>query len=189
VTFLRLGPQLEGRIGWNTSRGAFQACLQNARSSFGILLLPDLMSQRYSMEHIHYDTTFTNTNSTPLHHAYTVSFVNQIAQWAAYAKPVIPVDVSRALAAIFIGINDISDSAKYAFPRNNVTNFPSFYAEIVGTEFKAIETIYEAGYRNYLFLNLPPLERTVCLFPSNSQHSKLTPTAWQRRTGRYAPSK
>jgi lysophospholipase L1-like esterase len=116
-------------------------------------------------------------DSTPLHHAYTVSFVNQIAQWAAYAKPVIPVDVSRALVAIFIGINDISDSAKYTFPRNNVTNFPSFYAEIIGTEFEAIETIYEAGYRNYLFLNLPPLERTVCPFPSILQDGRLIPTA------------
>jgi lysophospholipase L1-like esterase len=142
------------------------------------------------MEHIHtMERVLLTPDSTPLHHAYTVSFVNQITQWAAYAKPVIPVDVSRALVAIFIGINDISDSAKYTFPRNNVTNFPSFYAEIIGTELEAIETIYEAGYRNYLSLNLPPLERTVCLFPSNPQYSILIPTARQRRTGRYTPSK
>jgi hypothetical protein len=95
-----------------------------------------------------------------------VSFVNQIAQWAAYAQPVIPVDVSRALVAIFIGNNDISDSAKYTFPRNNATDFPSFYAKIIGTEFEAIETIYEAGYRNFLFMNLPPLQRTVRAFHS-----------------------
>lgn len=99
--------------------------------------------------------------STPLHHNFTVSFVNQIAQWAAYAEPVIPVDISKSLVAIFIGINDISDSAKYTFPRNNATGFPSFYSEIIRTEFQSIETIYEAGYRNYLFMNLPPLERTV----------------------------
>jgi hypothetical protein len=101
-------------------------------------------------------------NSTPLHHNFTVSFVNQIKQWSIYAKPVIPLDVSGALVAIFIGINDISDSAKYTFPRNNATDFPSFYSEIIETEFEAVEQIYEAGYRNFLFMNLPPpLDRTV----------------------------
>lgn len=100
-------------------------------------------------------------DSTPLHHNYSVSFQNQIIQWDTYAKPIIPVDLSRALVAIFIGINDISDSSKYTFPRSNATDFPSFYTEIVDTEFKSIETIYQAGYQNYLFMNLPPLERTV----------------------------
>jgi hypothetical protein len=117
-----------------------------------------------------------------------VSFVNQIAQWAAYAEPVIPVDVSKALVAIFIGINDISDSAKNTFPRSNATDFPSFYAKIIGTEFEAIETIYKAGYRNYLFMNLPPLERTVRAFPFSPKQSKLTPTAWQCQTWRNASS-
>lgn len=86
--------------------------------------------------------------------------MNQIGQWATYARPVIPIDVSDALVAIWIGINDISDSIKYTFPRNNATNFPSFYTEIILTEFEAVETIYDAGYKNYLFMNLPPLERT-----------------------------
>lgn len=103
------------------------------------------------------------TSSTPLHHNYTVSFEEQIVQWATYAKPVLPVKVSKALVAIFIGINDINDSAKYTFPRNNATDFPSFYGKIMEAEFKSMETIYEAGYRNFLFMNLPPLERTVRL--------------------------
>lgn len=87
--------------------------------------------------------------------------MNQIKQWSLYAKPVIPVDASKALVAIFIGINDISDSSKYTFPRNDATDFPSFYREIIGTEFEAIDQIYEAGYRDFLFMNLPPLDRTV----------------------------
>lgn len=106
--------------------------------------------------------------STPLHHNYTVSFEEQIIQWATYAKPVLPVKLSKALVAIWIGINDINDSAKYTFPRNNATDFPSFYGKIMEAEFKSIETIYEAGYRNFLFMNLPPLERTVCLQRSSS---------------------
>jgi hypothetical protein len=87
--------------------------------------------------------------------------VNQIKQWSIYAEPVIPLDVPRALVAVFIGINDISDSAKYTFPRNNATDFPSFYSEIMETEFEAVDQLYEAGYRNFLFMNLPPLDRTV----------------------------
>lgn len=69
--------------------------------------------------------------------------------------------MSKSLVAIFIGINDISDSSKYTFPRNNATSFPPFYTKIIDTEFKSIETIYKAGYRNYLYMNLPHLEHTV----------------------------
>jgi phospholipase/lecithinase/hemolysin len=87
--------------------------------------------------------------------------VNQIKQWSIYAEPVIPLDVPRALVAVFIGINDISDSAKYTLPRNNATDSRSFYSEIIETEFEAVEQLYEAGYRNFLFMNLPPLDRTV----------------------------
>ena len=61
-----------------------------------------------------------------------------------------------------ITVNDISDSSKYKFPRLNTTDFPSFYNAIISTEFEAIETLYQAGYKNYLFMNLPPLDRTVC---------------------------
>jgi hypothetical protein len=88
-------------------------------------------------------------------------FVNQVTQWDQYALPVIPVDVAKALVAVWIGINDINDSAKYTFPRGNATPFSSFYAEVINTEFEALEAVYAAGYRNYLFMKLPPLERTV----------------------------
>ncbi|TVY59187.1 Acetylesterase, partial [Lachnellula suecica] len=59
-----------------------------------------------------------------------------------------------------IGINDISDIAKYTFPYLNITSFPCLYQHIIAAEFRALETVYEAGYRNFLFMNLPPLERT-----------------------------
>jgi lysophospholipase L1-like esterase len=87
--------------------------------------------------------------------------VNQILQWFSYARPILKPSLSKALVAVWIGINDISDSAKYTFPRNNATNFKEFYTEIIATEFEALETVWRAGYRNYLVMNLPPLERTV----------------------------
>jgi hypothetical protein len=68
---------------------------------------------------------------------------------------------SKTLVAIWIGINDIGDTDQYTFPSHNSTNFPSLYTNIINTEFAAIETIYQAGFRNFLFMNLPPLQRTV----------------------------
>jgi len=101
-----------------------------------------------------------STDFTPLHHPYTVSLQNQIKQWASYALPVLKPNLQKSLVAIWIGINDISDSAKYTFPRNGTTDFPSFYKAIIDTEFASLETVYEAGYRNYLFMGLPPLDKT-----------------------------
>ncbi|TVY31201.1 Acetylesterase [Lachnellula hyalina] len=101
-----------------------------------------------------------STKYTPLHHNYSVSFTNQIAQWNTYARPILPVTLSKSIVAVFIGINDISDSSKYTFPRANASDFPSFYNQIINTEFEALDTVYQAGYRNFLFMNLPPLERT-----------------------------
>lgn len=56
--------------------------------------------------------------------------------------------------AFWIGINDINDSAKYA------VDFPAFYDKLIGTLFNSVQSIYNAGYRNFLFMNLPPLNRT-----------------------------
>jgi len=111
------------------------------------------------------------SDSTPLHHNFTVSFENQIKQWAAYALPVLKLNPSKTLVASFIGINDISDSEKYTFPRNGTTDFPSFYKAIIDAEFAALETVYAAGYKNYLFMGLPPLDKT----PSNVNNAHPLP--------------
>ncbi|CAG8976833.1 hypothetical protein HYALB_00009098 [Hymenoscyphus albidus] len=71
-----------------------------------------------------------DTIYTPLHHNYTVPFVDPIRQWATYAEPILPVDHSKALVAVFIGINDINDLTKVTFPLGNTTDFPSLYREV-----------------------------------------------------------
>lgn len=90
-----------------------------------------------------------------------VPLIDQIRQWATYAEPVLPVDHSRALVVVYIGINDINDLTKVKFPVGNITDFPSLYKEIITSEFQALETVYEKGYRNFLFMNLPPLDQNV----------------------------
>lgn len=66
------------------------------------------------------------------------------------------VTAKNTLVAFWIGINDINDSAKYKVP-----SFQSFYETIVDTIFSAsVVPMEKAGYKNFLFLNLPPLDRT-----------------------------
>ncbi|RAL11601.1 SGNH/GDSL hydrolase family protein [Aspergillus homomorphus CBS 101889] len=108
---------------------------------------------------------------TPLHHNYTVSLVNQIAQFTTYGQPILAPHISKpeTLVAIWIGINDIGDSAKYA------VDFPTFYNNLQSTLFSSVQKIYDQGYRSYLFVNLPPLDRT----PGNQARSQPLPNATQ----------
>lgn len=105
----------------------------------------------------------TEGASTPLHHNYTIPLVNQTAQFLNYGDAVlrekVGVNSLNTLVAIWIGINDINDSAKYTVP-----SFKDLYTSIIDTIFSSsVEPLQKAGYRNFLFLNLPPLDRT----PSN----------------------
>jgi phospholipase/lecithinase/hemolysin len=101
------------------------------------------------------------TISTALHHDWTVPLVNQTQQFLTWIEPEFRKDPSlqqqeNALVAIWIGINDIGDTSVWT----NVS-FPVLYDEIISTVFtESAEPIYEAGYRNFLFINLPPLDRT-----------------------------
>ncbi|ESZ89558.1 carbohydrate esterase family 16 protein [Sclerotinia borealis F-4128] len=101
-----------------------------------------------------------STTCTALHHNTAVSLESQILEWSTYALPVIPMDPSKTLVTIWIGINDIGDTASYIFPSHNSTSLHSLYTNIITAEFAAIETIYKSGFRNFLFMNLPPLQRT-----------------------------
>lgn len=97
--------------------------------------------------------------STPLHHNWTVPLVNQTQQFLSYGQPVLKshvgVEASETLVAIWIGINDIGDSDDYD------VSFPDFYDSIVSAVFsQSVTPLYEAGYYNFLFVNLPPLDRT-----------------------------
>jgi phospholipase/lecithinase/hemolysin len=94
-----------------------------------------------------------------------------VTQYEKYGHPVLKniIHPSRALVAIWIGINDINDSAKYA------VDFPTFYNRLISTLFASVQTLYNLGYRSYLFMNLPPLDRT----PANQVRSNPSPNATQ----------
>ncbi|KAI8950059.1 hypothetical protein F4801DRAFT_590675 [Xylaria longipes] len=93
------------------------------------------------------------------HHDFAIPLVNQTRQYLIWAEPVIGkgMDKSKALVVFWIGINDTNDSS-------NFTNmsFPAFYNELIDTMFiQSARPMYMAGYRNFLFINLPPLNRTA----------------------------
>ncbi|KAK3676188.1 hypothetical protein LTR78_003938 [Recurvomyces mirabilis] len=97
-----------------------------------------------------------STTYTPLHHPFTVSLVNQTEQFLTYADPVLTplIDKDKTLVVIWIGINDIGDSAHYA------VDFPTFYANLTTTLFASLDPVAEAGYKTYLIMLLPPLNRS-----------------------------
>ncbi|KAJ5171352.1 Esterase SGNH hydrolase-type [Penicillium coprophilum] len=115
-----------------------------------------------------------STEYTPLHHNFTVSLVDQINQFKQYGHPALQRDLpafkqDQTLIALWIGINDINDSAKYG------VDFPTFYQNLTDILFESVETLYSLGYRSYLFMNLPPLDRT----PGNQAKNNPSPNATQ----------
>ncbi|KAJ2982019.1 hypothetical protein NUW58_g6538 [Xylaria curta] len=112
----------------------------------------------------------------PHHHPFTVPLVNQTQQYLTWAEPVIgkKMDKSKALVAFWIGVNDINDSSKFT----NVS-FPAFYNDIINTIFtQSVRPMYEIGYKNFLFVNLPPLDRTAANVVSESPRPNSTMIDW-----------
>lgn len=97
-----------------------------------------------------------STKYTPLHHNFTTSLVNQTIQFEKYGEPVLSkfIDKAKTLIGVWIGINDINDSAEFD------VDTPTFYNKLVSTVFKRMQRLYNLGYSNFLVINLPPLDRT-----------------------------
>jgi phospholipase/lecithinase/hemolysin len=96
---------------------------------------------------------------TPLHHNYTVSFLRQIEQFVSYGNPAlesIHLSKKNALVAVWIGINDINDLSSI---RGRNATFAPLYKQDQDYVFAAVEKVYNLGYKNFLFMNLPPLDR------------------------------
>ncbi|KAF2239188.1 carbohydrate esterase family 16 protein [Viridothelium virens] len=118
---------------------------------------------------------------TPLHHNWTVSFVNQIKQFSDYAQPVLSkfLNPREALIGVWIGINDIGDSDKYNITKPNFPGFPSFYNTIQTTEYAAVQQLHDRfGYRNFVFFTLPPLDRTPGNVASSAPNPNATMVGW-----------
>ncbi|KAH8167477.1 hypothetical protein CIB48_g758 [Xylaria polymorpha] len=110
------------------------------------------------------------------HHDFTIPLVNQTQQYLTWAEPVIGkgMDKAKALVVFWIGINDINDSSKFT----NVS-FLAFYNELIDTVFtQSVRPMHEAGYKSFLFINLPPLDRTAANVASDSPLPNKTMIGW-----------
>ncbi|OAX37125.1 carbohydrate esterase family 16 protein [Rhizopogon vinicolor AM-OR11-026] len=87
----------------------------------------------------------------------STSVVDQITQFSEYmaSKPVGATwNSTNSLFAIWIGINDISDS--YAW--SNISQ-PEFYGVLMDRLFSQVDDLYSMGARSFLFLTVPPINR------------------------------
>ncbi|KAI1340183.1 carbohydrate esterase family 16 protein [Xylariaceae sp. FL0016] len=109
------------------------------------------------------------------HHESTVPLVNQTQQYLNWAEPVIgkKMDKSKALVAVWIGINDIIDSAELD------VSFPEFYDDLISAVFEqTVQPMFDADYKNFLFINLPPLDRTSANVMSDSPSPSKEMIGW-----------
>lgn len=113
--------------------------------------------------------TVSQQNFTPAHWNHTVSFEQQVQQFISFGNPALEsINLAKkdALVAVWIGINDINDLAKL---RGKNATFAPLYEQVAGYKFEGVQRIYELGYRKFLFMNLPPLNRS----PSPSVNASL----------------
>jgi phospholipase/lecithinase/hemolysin len=82
--------------------------------------------------------------------------VNQTRQFLTYAQPALHniTTPESTLATFWIGTNDIFDTATSKVPINTL------YTDMITTLYTSIQTIHDAGYRNFLIMNLAPLDKT-----------------------------
>jgi phospholipase/lecithinase/hemolysin len=84
------------------------------------------------------------------------SFVDQVTIFSdnLAAKPsYAPWTSSNTLFAVWIGVNDVGN-AWYA------SNWATLAPQIVARYFSQVQILYNAGARNFVFLSVPPIQRT-----------------------------
>jgi phospholipase/lecithinase/hemolysin len=89
-----------------------------------------------------------------------VSFAQQIEQFVAYGNPAlesISLSKKEALIAVWIGINDVNDLKKL---RGVEEDYNPLYERVQRNVWKSVEKVYGLGYRKFLVMNLPPLDRS-----------------------------
>lgn len=123
--------------------------------------------------------------STRPHHIFTTPLINQTAEYLEYGDKVLRqntgLEPDRTLVSLWIGINDISDTYNYAnLTAYNVNTWPELYDLIISAEFDlSVTGLLNAGYRHFLFLNLPPLDRAPNVVNTTKQASfKSRINAW-----------
>lgn len=91
---------------------------------------------------------------------------------------------SNSVFAVWIGINDIGNSYY-----NGVNATDALNAKIFAVISTLTDQIYAAGGRNYVFINVPPLDRTPLIVPQGASAvalSKADVAAWNQKVVDFA---
>lgn len=99
-----------------------------------------------------------------------LTLVNQTAEFVDHLSPAptdAPWTADNSLFAFWFGVNDIGNSYWLANETDVITAiFDSYFAQV--------QRVYDAGGRNFLFLNCPREFHTFLIPPINSQTTKIT---------------
>ncbi|VUC23975.1 unnamed protein product [Clonostachys rosea] len=122
----------------------------------------------------------------PIHANHTTPMVNQTLQYLTYGEPAIgnKIDKSKTLVAIWIGINDVGDAAKLD------VNLEEYYDAIIEAMLsQSVEWLYEASFQNFLFLNIPPRDRSPSYIGKDEQQQAAKNQArwWNERLSIRVP--
>ncbi|KAF8447374.1 hypothetical protein L210DRAFT_3391445 [Boletus edulis BED1] len=96
-----------------------------------------------------------------------LSIVDQVSEFNEHlaSKPAgAQWDSTNSLFAIWIGINDVGNSAGWT----NITQC-EFYGTLMSRLFSQVHDLYNAGARNFLFLTVPPTNRAPLLLEQGPQ--------------------
>lgn len=110
----------------------------------------------------------------PKHSRFTIPLVNQTSRFLTYGEPALrsagKLDKSKTLVTIWIGVNDIFDSLTY---KPASMDYATFWASELDAVFQqSTKQLYDNGFKNFLFLNMPPLDRV----PVNQRSSNPFPS-------------
>lgn len=90
-------------------------------------------------------------------------FVTNLGPKPSYA----PWTSSNAIFSFFIGINDIGNSYYLSGDRS------AFSDTLLNAYFAQVQKVYDAGGRNFLFINVPPIERSPLMLSQGSSSTAL----------------
>ncbi|MCJ1441867.1 MAG: hypothetical protein MMC23_002359 [Stictis urceolatum] len=121
-----------------------------------------------------------SVRALPRHHNYTVMLDEQIERYSVQARPYLQVDSKKTLVAVWIGINDISDSAT----NSSISDHKEFYTYLQSLMFASLEPLthrssHSSAFRNFLFMSLPPLEVSPVNIQRIAKNETLLPNAVQ----------
>jgi len=112
------------------------------------------------------------------------SFVDQVNTFNEVFTPApaeAPWQSSNSLFAVFIGINDVGNSWDWT----NVTQH-GFHITLLNRYFGQVEDLFAKGARNFLFINVPPIDRAPLFIEQGKSNAALVKSSLADYNAQFA---